>query len=119
MATIAVLKVSNPWEVGVVEVGEGGRILSFVEKPARGSVTGGLGSGGVYVLEKGILSDIPDEGYSDFAYDIFPELMERNIPICGFVLKHDDYLIDIGTIDKYKRANEDVKAGRVRVRGGL
>ncbi|MFC2066248.1 hypothetical protein ACFLUO_04200, partial [Chloroflexota bacterium] len=69
----------------------------------------------VYVLEKEVLNYMSDEGYSDFAYDIFPKLMELNIPIYGYVLKHDDYLIDIGSIDNYKRVNEDIRAGRVRV----
>ena len=114
-ATIAVVRVTNPWEVGIVEMVDGERISSFVEKPARGSETSDLGNGGVYTLEKGVLNYIPDERYCDFAYDVFPSLMEADIPIGGYVLKPNDYLIDIGTIDKYQKAEEDVRAGRVRL----
>lgn len=116
MATLALLEVPNPWEVGVVEINEGGRILSFVEKPPRGFETGNLGSGGVYVLGKEILNYIPGKGYSDFAYDIFPKLMELGLPLYGYLLKPENYLIDIGTTEKYQKANADVKAGRVKVR---
>ena len=116
IATIAIFKVTNPWDVGVVEINDEGRILSLVEKPPRGSEKSNLASGAVYVLEREILEHIPSEEFEDFAYDIFPKLLELNLPIFGYVLKPEDYLIDIGTIEKYHNANEDVKAGRVKIR---
>ena len=116
MATLAVLEIPNPWAVGVVEINEQGRVLSFVEKPPCGSEAGNLASGGVYILEREILDYIPGGVFSDFAYDIFPQLIEPSFPIYGYALKPEDYLTDIGTIDKYQKANEDVKAGRVKIR---
>ena len=116
LATIAILGVLNPWDVGIVEMNEEGRILNFAEKPPRGSETSNLGSGGVYVLEKAIFKYIPAEGSSDFAYDIFPKLVELALPAYGYVLKPEDYLIDIGTLDKYQKANDDMEAGKVRIR---
>lgn len=116
MATLAILEVPNPWDVGVVEINEQGRILSFVEKPPRGSEVGNLGSGGIYVLEQDILSYIPNKGCPDFAYDIFPQLIKLGVPIYGYLLSPEDYLLDIGTIEKYHKADEDVKAGRVKIR---
>jgi len=118
LATLALLEVPKPWEVGVVEINEGGRILSFVEKPALGSEASSLGSGGVYVLEKEIFSYIPDEGFGDFAYNIFPKLLELGLPVYAYILKPEEYLIDIGTIEKYSKANEDVQAGRVEIKHG-
>jgi len=38
--------------VGIVEADAGGRILNFVEKPPRGSPSGNLSNGGIYILEK-------------------------------------------------------------------
>ena len=116
LATIAVLWVPNPWDVGIVEMNEEGRVLSFTEKPPCGSEMGNFGSGGVYVLEKRTLDYIPAKGPSDFAYDIFPKLLELSLPAYGYVLKPDDYLLDIGTTDKYQKANEDVRAGKVKIR---
>ncbi len=115
IATIAIFKATNPWDVGIVEINDEGRILSLVEKPPRGSEKSNLASGAVYVLEREILKHIPSEEFEDFAYAIFPKLLELNLPIFGYVLKPEDYLIDIGTIEKYHNANEDVKAGKVKI----
>ncbi len=118
VATLAILEVPNPWDVGVVEMNREGKILSFVEKPAPGSNEGNLGSGGVYVLEKAIFDYIPDKCPSDFAYDVFTKLTELRLPVYGYVLKSEDYLIDIGTIERYRKANDDFKAGRIKIRYG-
>jgi len=102
--------------VGVVEMDKEGRILSLVEKPqslVSGPQPPTLASGGVYVLEKQVLDYIPDQSFSDFAYDIFPKLIELGLPIYGYLLKPEDYLIDIGTIEKYHKANEDIERFKV------
>jgi len=90
--------------------------LAFKEKPPRGSESGNLSSGGIYVLEKEILDHIPSHGFCDFGYDIFPRLIERHLPIYGYVLRPDDYLLDIGTVDKYDKAKNDVEAGEVNIK---
>ncbi len=115
LATIAVMQVPNPWDVGIVEMDGEGRILSFVEKPAHGSGTVNLSSGGVYILEKQIFDYIPNEGSLDFGYDIFPKLLALNLPLYGYALRAGDYLIDIGTIYKYRRAYDDVNIGRLKL----
>jgi NDP-sugar pyrophosphorylase family protein len=109
VATLVIFEAPNPTEVGVVEMSSEGRILSFVEKPKAANLElQSLASGGVYVLEKEVLNYIPAQGFSDFAYDIFPKLLELSLPIYGYALKSQDYLIDIGTIEKYNQANKDV-----------
>jgi NDP-sugar pyrophosphorylase family protein len=42
-------------------------------------------------------------------------LAAGNIPVYGYLLNPDEYLMDIGTIEKYTRANEDMNAGRVKI----
>ena len=69
LATIAILEVASAGSVGVVEMNQEGRLLSFVEKPSHRSGMGNLGSGGVYVFEKEVLKHMPEAGYSDFGYD--------------------------------------------------
>jgi hypothetical protein len=32
-----------------------------------------------------------------------------DLPLYGFILQNDDYLIDMGTIDKYNKANKDIE----------
>ncbi len=110
VATLAVLEIPNPWEVGVVETDNEGRITGFTEKPSRGLEKGNLSSGGVYILEKKVLNYIPNEGFCDFAYDVFPRLIKLGLPLYAYHLEDDDYLLDIGTAEKYNQANQDIEA---------
>ena len=113
LATLAIFKASNPREVGVVELNRQGRVLSLVEKPQSPVYHLPVSaSGGIYVLEKEVLSYIPDQVFSDFSSDVFPKLIKSGLPIYGFKLKPEDYFIDIGTLDKYQKANNYVKAAR-------
>ena len=118
LATIAVLEVPNPWDVGIIDINETGRLLNFTEKPPRGSKPGNLGSGGVYVLENEFLDNIPSEGFCDFAYNIFPQIIKLGVPVYGYHLNRGDYLLDIGTPENYNRANEDVRARKAKMAFG-
>ena len=82
---------------------------------SRGTEPGNLSNGGIYILEREVLDYIPAEGFCDFAYDIFPKLVKLGLPVYGYSLKSEDYLLDIGTMSKYRKANDDVKARRVKV----
>jgi len=116
LATLALFEATNSWEVGVVRLDKEGRVTGFVEKPKEEEVLmGNLRNGGVYVLEREVLGYIPSQGFCDFAYDIFPKLIQAHLPVFGYVLDSQDYLIDIGTPEKYHKANKDVEARRLRV----
>ncbi len=118
LATLAIFESPNPSDVGVVEMNRNERILRLVEKPKsaipnfQSSV---LSNGGAYVLEKEVLDYIPSGRFSDFARDIFPELIASGLPVYGYRLRPEDYLLDIGTMDKYQQSNKDVKAGAVKI----
>ena len=114
LATVAVSKATKPSGAGVVELKKDGRIVSFVEKPSRGTELGNVWNGGIYILEKQVLDSIPGHGSCDFAYHVFPELIRAGLPLYGYRLTSADYLIDIGTIDKYRKANQDVKSLKVK-----
>jgi histidinol-phosphate phosphatase family protein len=115
VATLAILAVSHTWEVGVVQIDKEGRITRLVEKPPKGTEPGKLASGGIYVLERSVLDHIPGQGFCDFACHVFPNLIETGLPIYGYALGPQDYLIDIGTPEKYRRANRDVETGRLKL----
>lgn len=121
MATLAVFEIPKAWDVGIVEMNNEGKILSLVEKPQSlvpNPQYATFANGGIYVLEEEILRYIPSQGFSDFASDIFPKLIKLDLPVYGYLLKPENYLIDIGTIDKYQKANEDMKTGRVKIKRG-
>ena len=117
-ATLSILKVSRARSAGVVEMDNAGRVLSFVEKPNERAVSSNLESGGTYVLEKAVLDHIPAGVPSDFGHDVLPALLAAGLPVSGYILRADDYLVDIGSKAKYRQANEDMAAGRVRIRHG-
>jgi mannose-1-phosphate guanylyltransferase/phosphomannomutase len=112
MATVALKHMENPLEFGIVITREDGRIERFLEKPHWGQVFSDTINTGIYVLEPEIFEHIPD-GSSDFAGDIFPRLLELGVPLFGFVV--DGYWEDVGNLDAYQRAHQDILDGRVRL----
>jgi NDP-sugar pyrophosphorylase family protein len=108
VATLALFKSEKPWEVGIVTMNGDGLITDFVEKPPKGSERSNLASGGIYVLNKQVLSYIPNDISCDFGRKILPNLVKRKLPVYGYLLSGDDYLIDIGTKENYLRANNEV-----------
>ena len=59
MVTIALKRVENPLEFGVVVVNEEGRIERFLEKPTWGQVFSDTVNTGIYVLEPEVFDHIP------------------------------------------------------------
>ena len=112
VATLALFEPSNPSEVGIVEMDEKGRVSRLIEKPESPVLNSrhpARANGGVYILEKEVLDHIPSAGFSDFAFDIFPKLIGFGLPVYGYSLETKAHFIDIGTMEKYQRANRDFK----------
>ncbi|MFC1947288.1 NDP-sugar synthase [Chloroflexota bacterium] len=112
--TIALFNTLKPWEVGIVEIDNDSKLLSFTEKPSKGTEKSNLSNGGIYVVEPGIFNFIPEAIHYDFGYNVFPQLMAEEIPVYGYILRPDDYLIDIGTIENYRQVNEDIIMGKCK-----
>jgi NDP-sugar pyrophosphorylase family protein len=115
LLTLALFNTLKPWEVGIVEIDNDYELLSFTEKPPKGTEKSNLFNGGIYVVEPGIFHYIPESMYYDFGHDVFPHLIAEKIPVYGYVLKPEDYLIDIGTIENYRQVNEDIKTGKCKI----
>ena len=41
--------------------------------------------------------------------------MTEKTPVYGYILKPEDYLIDVGTIENYYQVNEDIKTGKRKI----
>ena len=65
---------------GVGEFAEDGRLLRFVEKPEPDTTSSHWVNAGIYYFNPVILRHIPP-GYSDFAKDIIPDLLKKNISL--------------------------------------
>ena len=114
LATIALHRVYDTSEFGVVEVDEEGNILGFQEKPAPAEAISTLANTGIYVFEPRALEYIPENAFFDFAKDVFPRLLEEGERFAGY--EGNFYWSDIGTLEAYRQAQYDVLSGRVRVK---
>ena len=111
MVTIALKRVENPLEFGVVVVDEEGRIERFLEKPTWGQVFSDTVNTGIYVLEPEVFDHIPADTKYDFSQDLFPMLFEMGAPLYGYVA--EGYWQDIGSLPQYLTANCDLLDGKV------
>ena len=114
LATLALRRVYDTSEFGVVELDGDGNILGFQEKPDPGEAISTLANTGIYVFEPEALKYVPEGTFFDFAKDVFPRLLEAGEKFVGY--QGDFYWSDIGTLEAYRRAQFDVLSGRVRVR---
>jgi mannose-1-phosphate guanylyltransferase len=105
--TAALYRVPRPWECGIVGMDADGRIVRFVEKPPRDQVFSDLANAGVYVMEPSLIADIPPDTFYDFGHDLFPRLIARRVAIYGYPIGPNDYLLDIGSPDKYEQAQRE------------
>jgi mannose-1-phosphate guanylyltransferase/phosphomannomutase len=111
--TIALKRVENPLEFGIVITRDDGTIERFLEKPTWGQVFSDTINTGIYVLEPAIFDFIPPGEQIDFSGDVFPEVLDRELPLLGHVA--DGYWEDVGTLEAYMRAHHDILDGRVKV----
>jgi len=111
--TIALQRVANPLEFGVVVTDDASRITRFLEKPSWGEVFSDTINTGIYVLEPEIFDYMEAGKNYDFSKDIFPFMLRDGKPIYGYVSA--DYWTDVGNLQQYQQANYDALSGAVRV----
>lgn len=100
VATLTVFRSPNPSSGGVMELGAGGRVTGFVEKPAK--PVSDLVNAGMYAFHPNVLDEIEGMPPKDIGYDLVPRLVgrARAVPV-------DGYFRDIGTVDAYRKAREE------------
>lgn len=101
---------------GVVVTNEHNRIVEFQEKPSIEEAKSNLVNTGIYVFESKIFEYMPKDSFYDFAKNVFPDLMSKNIPINTCVIK--EYWSDIGTINQYRTSTNDVLEGVLNIETG-
>ena len=114
-ATIALTPVDDPTRYGLVQVGKGAKVERFVEKPKPDEIESlkiNTINAGVYILEPSILDLIPKDTNKSFEYDVFPEILTRELPFFAYVMK-DEYWLDIGTPASYLTAHHDFLSGKI------
>ncbi|MBA3533031.1 MAG: NTP transferase domain-containing protein [Ardenticatenales bacterium] len=113
VATLMLARVQNPLEYGVVQTDESGRIERFSEKPSWSEVMSDTVNTGIYVLEPEVLARIEPNVACDFGHDLFQQMLEERQKVLGFV--GEGYWTDIGRLEEYVRATNDILYGKVQV----
>ncbi len=113
LVTVALARVPDPLEFGIVIVDDDGKIQRFLEKPTWGQVFSDTVNTGIYVMEPEVLAEVPAGQVVDWSADIFPKLLENGAPLYGWIA--DGYWEDVGSHESYLKAQADVLSGRVNV----
>ncbi len=100
--TMALYRPEEISQCGSVRLGEDGRLLEFVEKPAPGREPSAWANAGIYVVDPAVLVHIPFGQRFDFGADLFPLLLERDVPLFGYA--SEALVLDIGEPARYQRA---------------
>jgi mannose-1-phosphate guanylyltransferase len=98
-ATLGVYEVPDPRRCGIVSVAPDGTITDFVEKPAQ--PPGNLAFSGLMIGTPRLIDVIPDHVPADIGFHVLPHLTGRML---AYPIR--DYLLDIGTLENYRRAQE-------------
>ncbi len=104
--TLALFNVPNPSDCGIVEIDDNKSILSFIEKPEK--PLSNLAFAGIMLSSPELMSYFPDEEVFDLGHDVLPKLAGN---ASGYII--DDYLLDIGTHEKLKQAENDLENGTI------
>jgi mannose-1-phosphate guanylyltransferase len=126
IATLATKRVEDTTQFGVVITGEDGRIQGFQEKPSPEEALSDLANCGIYMFSSAIFEHFPPPdfkspagdddqppGFVDWAMDVFPALLDGDIPFYSHEI--DDYWNDIGSVGEFVQGNLDALAGNVGI----
>jgi mannose-1-phosphate guanylyltransferase len=113
VATLAAKRVADTREYGVVLHDDDGRITGFQEKPEPAQALSDLGNCGIYCLEPAIFEHFPDQPFVDWAQDVFPTLLSREVPF--YVHQVEQYWNDIGSLAELRQGTFDALTGRLRI----
>jgi mannose-1-phosphate guanylyltransferase len=125
IATLATKRVADTSQFGVAITGADGRIQGFQEKPDPSEALSDLANCGIYMFRREIFDFFPEpgaskaagpgdpEGFADWAMDVFPRLLEADVPFYSHEI--DAYWNDIGDLDELRGSSVDALSGVVEV----
>jgi mannose-1-phosphate guanylyltransferase len=113
IASLAVKQVADTREYGVVLHDGAGRITGFQEKPAPEEALSDLGNCGIYIFEPRIFDYFPDRPFVDWAKDVFPTLLENDLPF--YIHEVGEYWNDVGSLGELRQGTFDALRGELRL----
>ncbi|MGI8674372.1 MAG: sugar phosphate nucleotidyltransferase, partial [Thermoleophilaceae bacterium] len=113
IGTLAVKRVADTEEYGVVIHDEDGRVQGFQEKPDSAEALSDLANCGIYCFSPEIFDYFPDDDPVDWAKDVFPVLLDNDVPF--HVHEIDAYWNDVGSLEELRQGTFAALEGRLRV----
>jgi mannose-1-phosphate guanylyltransferase len=113
IGTLAVKRVQDTREFGVVLHDKEGRITGFQEKPDLAEALSDLGNCGIYLFEPEIFDYFPQTDFVDWANDVFPALLANDVPF--HIHPINEYWNDVGSLHELKEGTFDALRGELRV----
>jgi len=113
IATLAVKRVDDTREYGVVLHDREGRITGFQEKPEPDEALSDLGNCGIYMFDPAIFDYFPERPFVDWAKDVFPTLLAQDVPF--FIHEMREYWNDVGSLAELRQGTFDVLRGDLRL----
>lgn len=98
-ATLGVYEAADPCRCGIVSTDGDGMIQQFVEKPS--APVGNLAFSGLLIGTPEMLEVVPTATPADIGFHVLPQLTGRML---AYPIR--DYLIDVGTVENYRTAQE-------------
>jgi NDP-sugar pyrophosphorylase family protein len=129
LATLATKRVGDTSQFGVVITSPDGRIQGFQEKPDTSEALSDLANCGVYMFRAEIFDYFPapgtsaaagdgdPEGFADWAMDVFPALLDSDVPFYSHEARA--YWNDIGNLEELRQGNLDALRGEVALEPGV
>jgi mannose-1-phosphate guanylyltransferase len=114
IATLAVKKVPDTRQYGVVVHDDDGRVSGFQEKPPPEEALSELANCGIYCFEKEIFDYFPEgQQCVDWAEDVLPVLLEHDIPF--YIYEMSEYWNDVGSLEELRQGTWDALEGRLGI----
>ncbi len=114
-ALVSVITKEVPMEqvssYGIVVAEKDGKVKSFQEKPKQEEALSNLASTGIYIMEPAALELIPKDKFFDIGADLFPLLVEKQLPF--YAQKRFFNWIDIGNVTDFWSVLQSVLKGEV------
>ena len=110
MATLFVHPNGHPFDSDLVVCGEESRVMRFDSKHnVRSGWYHNLVNAGLYVMDRGICSHVPENTKVDLEKELLSGLVERGAPIYAY--RSPEYVKDVGTVERIRAAEEELESG--------
>jgi len=128
VATLATKRVADTSQFGVAITDPDGRIHGFQEKLPPSEALSDLANCGIYMFRSEVFDFFPGpgtskaagaedpDGFADWAMDVFPALLEADVPFYSHEI--DAYWNDIGNLTELTQGNFDALEGAVAIDPG-